>query len=136
MADSRSARPTIAAAQLQAGTIDIITSLNTQTTLYSDLDALTQIRLARFQALLNLYKALGGGFGTVSGATSCEAGHPDRAGAARPGRRRRILVVALSCSIGTEQVAERGHRARGPAAAGAAAARLSTPVPVLAGHEP
>ena len=52
----------IAQAQLQAGTIDIITSLNTQTTLFNDLDALTQIRLARFQALLNLYKALGGGF--------------------------------------------------------------------------
>lgn len=56
----------IAAAQLQAGTIDIITSLNTQTTLYNYLDALTQIRLSRFQYLLNLYKALGGGF-TVSG---------------------------------------------------------------------
>ena len=59
----------IANAQLQAGTIDIITSLNTQTTLYNYLDALTQIRLARFQALLNLYKALGGGF-TVAGASA------------------------------------------------------------------
>ena len=57
----------IAQAQLQAGTIDIITSLNTQQTLYNDLDLLTQIRLARFQALLNLYKALGGGF-AVTGA--------------------------------------------------------------------
>ena len=55
----------IAAAQLQAGTIDIITSLNTQQTLFSDLDQLTQIRLARFQALVNLYKALGGGWGPV-----------------------------------------------------------------------
>ena len=52
----------IAQAQLQAGTIDIITSLNTQSTLYNDLDVLTQIRLSRFQALLNLYKAMGGGF--------------------------------------------------------------------------
>ena len=52
----------IARAQLQAGTIDIITSLNTQTTLFNDLDALTQVRLARFQALVNLYKALGGGW--------------------------------------------------------------------------
>lgn len=52
----------IAKAQLQAGTIDIITSLNTQVTLYNDLDALTQIRLTRFQALVNLYKALGGGW--------------------------------------------------------------------------
>ncbi|MGI4950487.1 MAG: efflux transporter outer membrane subunit [Janthinobacterium lividum] len=52
----------IAAAQLQAGTIDIITSLNTQQTLFTDLDLLTQIRLARFQGLVNLYKALGGGW--------------------------------------------------------------------------
>ena len=52
----------IARAQLAAGTIDIITSLNTQTTLFNYLDAVTQIRLARFQALLNLYKALGGGW--------------------------------------------------------------------------
>lgn len=52
----------IARAQLAAGTIDIITSLNTQTTLFNDLDTLTQVRLSRFQALLNLYKALGGGW--------------------------------------------------------------------------
>ena len=52
----------IARAQLDAGTIDIITSLNTQNTLYGDLDLLTQVRLARFQALVNLYKALGGGW--------------------------------------------------------------------------
>jgi len=58
----------IARAQLQAGTIDIITSLNTQTTLYNDLDLLTQIRLAQFQALVNLYKALGGGWSQSSGA--------------------------------------------------------------------
>lgn len=56
----------IADAQLQAGTIDIITSLNTQTTLYNDLDLLTQIRLSKYQYLINLYKALGGGF-TVAG---------------------------------------------------------------------
>ena len=56
----------IAQAQLQAGTIDIITSLNTQTTLYNDLDLLTQIRLTKYQYLINLYKALGGGF-TVDG---------------------------------------------------------------------
>ncbi len=52
----------IARAQLDAGTIDIITSLNTQNTLYNNLDLLTQIRLTRFQALVNLYKALGGGW--------------------------------------------------------------------------
>jgi len=58
----------IAQAQLQAGTIDIITSLNTQQTLYTDLDLAAQIRLSRFQALLNLYKALGGSFATAGAA--------------------------------------------------------------------
>jgi NodT family efflux transporter outer membrane factor (OMF) lipoprotein len=52
----------IARSQLEAGTIDIITSLNTESTLFSDLDQLTQVRLSRFLALVNLYKALGGGF--------------------------------------------------------------------------
>ncbi len=52
----------IARAQLQAGTIDVVTSLNTQVTLYNDLDLLTQVRLTRFQSLVNLYKALGGGW--------------------------------------------------------------------------
>ena len=52
----------IARAQLQAGTIDIVTALNTQNTLFTQLDLLTQVRLARFQALVNLYKALGGGW--------------------------------------------------------------------------
>ena len=52
----------IARAQLAAGTIDIITSLNTQQTLFSDEDLLVQVRFAKFQGLLNLYKALGGGW--------------------------------------------------------------------------
>ncbi len=58
----------IAQAQLQAGTIDIITSLNTEQTLFTDLDLVAQIRLSRFQSLLNLYKALGGGFSTTGSA--------------------------------------------------------------------
>ena len=57
----------IARAQLQAGTIDIITSLNTQATLFNDLDQLYQVRLARFQSLVNLYKALGGGWSLPPG---------------------------------------------------------------------
>jgi multidrug efflux system outer membrane protein len=53
---------TIARAQLAAGTVNIITVLNTETTLYNDLSTLAQVRLARFQALIALYKALGGGW--------------------------------------------------------------------------
>jgi NodT family efflux transporter outer membrane factor (OMF) lipoprotein len=52
----------IARAQVLAGTSDIVTALQTQSTLFSDLDTLAQVRLARFQALVSLYKALGGGW--------------------------------------------------------------------------
>lgn len=54
----------IARAQLLAGTSDIVTTLQAETTLFNDLDTLAQVRLARFQALLGLYKALGGGWTT------------------------------------------------------------------------
>jgi outer membrane protein, multidrug efflux system len=53
---------TIARAQLAAGTVDITTVLTAETTLFGDEDTLVQIRLARTQALLALYKALGGGW--------------------------------------------------------------------------
>jgi NodT family efflux transporter outer membrane factor (OMF) lipoprotein len=53
---------TIARAQMEAGTVDITTVLTAETTLFSAEDTLVQVRLARAQALLNLYKALGGGW--------------------------------------------------------------------------
>jgi len=53
---------TIARAQMAAGTVDITTVLTAETTLFSDEDTFVQVRLARAQALLNLYKALGGGW--------------------------------------------------------------------------
>ena len=52
----------IAQAQLDAGTVDIITVLNTQTTLFGDEDALAQVRVSRFLAVVALYRALGGGW--------------------------------------------------------------------------
>ena len=52
----------IARAQMVAGTLDIVSVLQAQTALYTDLDLLAQARLARFQGLLSLYKALGGGW--------------------------------------------------------------------------
>lgn len=52
----------ISRAQVLAGTLDIVTALQTQTTLFSDLDLLAQARLARVQALISLYQALGGGW--------------------------------------------------------------------------
>ena len=53
---------TIARAQMAAGTVDIITVLNSETSLFNAEDTLAQVRLARFQALLGVYKALGGGW--------------------------------------------------------------------------
>lgn len=52
----------IARAQVLEGTSDIVTALQAQSTLFNDLDLLAQVRLSRFQAIVNLYKALGGGF--------------------------------------------------------------------------
>ena len=52
----------IAEQRLREGTVDLITVLNTQTTLFQAEDALTQVRLARFLAAISLYQALGGGW--------------------------------------------------------------------------
>jgi outer membrane protein, multidrug efflux system len=48
--------------QLRAGTADIVTVLNTQTTLFQAEDALWQAQLARLLAIVSLYQALGGGW--------------------------------------------------------------------------
>jgi multidrug efflux system outer membrane protein len=48
--------------QLRAGTADIITVLNTQTTLFQAEDSLWQAELARLLAIVSLYQALGGGW--------------------------------------------------------------------------
>ncbi|MGA3397701.1 MAG: efflux transporter outer membrane subunit [Acetobacteraceae bacterium] len=57
----------IARAQMQAGTVDITTVLTAETTLFGDENTLAQVRLARVQALLTLYKALGGGWSAPPG---------------------------------------------------------------------
>jgi multidrug efflux system outer membrane protein len=55
---------TIADAQLRAGTIDVITLLNVQQSLFTARQALALARLARLQAVVGLYRALGGGWDT------------------------------------------------------------------------
>lgn len=52
----------IAQAQLYSGTIDILTVLNTQRSLFQAKDELAQARLAHAQAVVGLFKALGGGW--------------------------------------------------------------------------
>ena len=55
----------IAQAQLYSGTIDILTVLNTQRSLFQAQDELAQARLAHAQAVVGLFKALGGGWKSV-----------------------------------------------------------------------
>ncbi|MFX8942071.1 TolC family protein [Acinetobacter baumannii] len=46
--------------RLRQGTIDITTLLNVQNTLFTAQDSLVQARLARLQAVVSLFQALGG----------------------------------------------------------------------------
>jgi outer membrane protein, multidrug efflux system len=48
--------------RLQGGTIDLTTLLATEQTLFTQQDILTQVRLARLQAIVGLFQALGGGW--------------------------------------------------------------------------
>jgi outer membrane protein TolC len=52
----------IATAQLRAGTINVLTVLNTETALFSAQNTLVQVKLARVNASVSLFKALGGGW--------------------------------------------------------------------------
>jgi outer membrane protein, multidrug efflux system len=51
-----------AQAQMAAGTINILTVLNTENALFSARDTLVQVQYAHLQALIDLYTALGGGW--------------------------------------------------------------------------
>ena len=53
---------TVSRAQLLAGTVDITSLLTAQQTQLDDENTLVTVRLARFQALVALFKALGGGW--------------------------------------------------------------------------
>ncbi len=52
----------IAEQRLREGTVDLVTVLQTQQTLYSAIDTQVQARLAHLQAIVSLYQALGGGW--------------------------------------------------------------------------
>jgi outer membrane protein, multidrug efflux system len=49
-------------AQLRAGTVNLITVLQAEQTLFTAEDTLAQVRLARFEAVISLFQALGGGW--------------------------------------------------------------------------
>jgi outer membrane protein, multidrug efflux system len=48
--------------QMQAGTTNILTELNTEIALFTAKDALVQVKFQHLQALVDLYQALGGGW--------------------------------------------------------------------------
>jgi NodT family efflux transporter outer membrane factor (OMF) lipoprotein len=52
----------IAQLQYAVGSTDLLTVLNTENALFSANDLLAQVRIARMQALVSLFKALGGGW--------------------------------------------------------------------------
>jgi len=52
----------IVLAQMRSGTVDILTVLNVQRTLFQAQDQLVQVKLAHVQALIGLFRALGGGW--------------------------------------------------------------------------
>jgi NodT family efflux transporter outer membrane factor (OMF) lipoprotein len=52
----------ISETRLREGTVDLVTVLQTQQTLFQAQDALAQARLSRLQAIVGLYQALGGGW--------------------------------------------------------------------------
>jgi NodT family efflux transporter outer membrane factor (OMF) lipoprotein len=65
----------LADAQYKLGTIDFLTVLDTQRTLYQSEDTLVQTRLARLQASVSLFRAFGGGFGVTD-----QSGNSDASG--------------------------------------------------------
>jgi outer membrane protein, multidrug efflux system len=55
--------------QMRAGTINVLTLLNTETALFAARDALAQAKYAQLQSLVSLYQALGGGWQREGGTT-------------------------------------------------------------------
>ena len=55
----------IAELQYREGVVDLLTLLQTQQTLFNAEDQLVQVKLARLQASVGLFRALGGGWSNV-----------------------------------------------------------------------
>lgn len=58
--------------RLREGTIDLVTLLNTQQSLFQAEDALAQARLAHLQAVVGLFQALGGGWDKAAAVTAAK----------------------------------------------------------------
>ncbi|MFP3569525.1 efflux transporter outer membrane subunit [Paraburkholderia sp. SIMBA_030] len=79
-ADAARKAATLAQAQYTLGTVDFLTVLDAQRTLYQSEDTLVQARLARLQASVSLFRAFGGGFGITadSGSSPASSSTPSR----------------------------------------------------------
>jgi NodT family efflux transporter outer membrane factor (OMF) lipoprotein len=64
----------LAQVQYSLGSADFLTVLTTEQTLYQTQDALLQLHLLRLQAIVGLFRALGGGFATAEGPLTMQAG--------------------------------------------------------------
>ncbi len=62
-ANSARRAASLTAAEFRLGTVDFLTVLTVERTLYQSEDALLQVRMQRLQAAIGLFRALGGGFG-------------------------------------------------------------------------
>ncbi|CAB3809692.1 putative efflux pump outer membrane protein TtgC [Paraburkholderia ultramafica] len=69
-ADAARKAATLAQAQYRLGTVDFLTVLDAQRTLFQAQDTLVQARLARLQASVSLFRAFGGGFGVTDSTAS------------------------------------------------------------------
>jgi multidrug efflux system outer membrane protein len=74
----------ISVQRLQQGTLDMVTLTQTQETLFTAQDVLAQVRLARLQAALTLYQALGGGWSPPPAATKATDAPPPQVAPANP----------------------------------------------------
>lgn len=66
----------ISQAQMKEGTVDLVTVLDTQQTLFSAQQNLAEARLSRYQAIVSMFSALGGGW-AASGKTAGGAPLPE-----------------------------------------------------------
>jgi NodT family efflux transporter outer membrane factor (OMF) lipoprotein len=64
----------LAQVQYSLGSADFLTVLTTEQTLYQTQDTLLQLHLLRLQAIVGLFRALGGGFDAAEGPSTMQAG--------------------------------------------------------------
>ena len=94
----------ITAQRLREGTIDVVTLLSTQQTLFNAEDALSLARFQRLQAIVSLFQALGGGFTMDKSLMKAESGQTENAGKMRPAG----ILFFLRGNAGTARPASAG----------------------------